>query len=148
MIDILSVIEKHGYSKKMLADALGCSHQSIMQIVNPGSNPTYKKLQLIADVIGADIREFFPSTEDLKVQDEIRGSFNCPVCGKPLLVSVEKFTEQENKRGRKPSRDSVCPHCKQTILVSINKNQSTTRCIRRQEVVRQQLHNANNQETE
>ncbi len=145
MLDILSVIEKYGYSKQMLADKIGCSHQSIMQIVNSGSNPTYKKLQLIADAIGADIREFFPSTEDIKKSNEIRGSFNCPVCGKPLLVSIDRYTE-EVKPGPKPSKESCCPHCKETILVSIVKNQTTTRCIRRQEVVRQRkLHNTNNQ---
>ena len=84
MIDIRTVMEKYGYSKQMLADKLGCSHQSIMQLVNPGSNPTYKKMQLIADAMGADIREFFPSAEDIKMSKEIRGSFDCPVCGKPI----------------------------------------------------------------
>ncbi len=139
MIDIRTVMEKYGYSKQMLADKLGCSHQSIMQLVNPGSNPTYKKMQLIADAMGADIREFFPSAEDIKMSKEIRGSFDCPVCGKPLLVSVEQYAETENNRGRKPSKDLVCPHCGKPISIVVSKNRNTTRCIRRQEVVRQQM---------
>jgi len=75
MLNIKDALKRHGYTQRMVAKKLGMSEMNVSQIVN--GNPTYNKMQAVADAIGADITEFFQSDTTSMV---------CPHCGKPITV--------------------------------------------------------------
>ncbi|MBR6931116.1 MAG: helix-turn-helix transcriptional regulator [Bacteroidales bacterium] len=78
MLNIKDALKRHGYTQRMVAKKLGMSEMNVSQIVN--GNPTYNKMQAVADAIGADITEFFQSDT---------ASLICPHCGKPITICIK-----------------------------------------------------------
>lgn len=86
-MDIKRVVKEHGYTYDMIAEQMGINRTSLSQSLN--KNPTLKRLQEVADIIGCDISEFFiPSPS---ASTEHRGVVvKCPHCGKDIEISVSE----------------------------------------------------------
>ena len=78
MLNIKDALKRHGYTQRMVAKKLGMSEMNVSQIVN--GNPTYNKMQAVADAIGADITEFFQSDTASRI---------CPHCGKSITICIK-----------------------------------------------------------
>ena len=80
-------IKKHGWTMERLAGELtdkngnkGITQGAVSQIVT--GNPTLKKLQEIAKVIGIPLSV-------LLADDSSDAPFICPHCGKPIKITLE-----------------------------------------------------------
>lgn len=56
-MDIKKVIKAHGFTMKSVADSLGITLAALSQIAS--GNPSAKRLQEIADIIGCKVGDFF-----------------------------------------------------------------------------------------
>ena len=94
-MDIKAVLKKYGVTTYELAERMGIKQPSVMQYVN--GNPTAKKLEDMARVIGCSPAEFFsdwqgPAGEgDAAVggrQLTAPGQFACPNCGAAIQFTA------------------------------------------------------------
>lgn len=63
-MDIAQIIRQKGFTQKQVADTLGINRVNLNNMIN--GNPTYKTMRQVADVIGANVSEFF--------EDEVKRS--------------------------------------------------------------------------
>lgn len=80
---IQKTIREHGYTIEKVANALNINRVTLTMSLN--GNPTLKKLQDVAGVIGCSVGEFF----DDEREQPSGPSFKCPHCGKELHITIE-----------------------------------------------------------
>lgn len=56
-MDITKTIKDKGFSVSKVAEIMGINRVSLSNMIN--NNPTYKTMRQVADVIGANVGEFF-----------------------------------------------------------------------------------------
>lgn len=56
-MDITKIIKQKGFTQKQVADILHINRVNLNNMIN--GNPTYKTMKQVADVIGANVSEFF-----------------------------------------------------------------------------------------
>lgn len=56
-MDITKTIKDKGFSVSKVAEVMGINRVSLSTMIN--NNPTYKTMKQVADVIGANVSEFF-----------------------------------------------------------------------------------------
>jgi len=56
-MDITRIIKDKGFSVSKVAEIMGINRVSLSNMIN--GNPTYKTMRQVADVIGANVSEFF-----------------------------------------------------------------------------------------
>ena len=61
-MDIQKVIKDKGFTQKQVAEILNVNRVNLNNMIK--GNPTYKTMKQIADVIGANVGEFFEDEED------------------------------------------------------------------------------------
>lgn len=83
-MDIKRVVKDHGYTLSDVAQNMGITRVTLSQTIS--RNPTINTLQRIADVIGADISEFFA---DSKANNDDAAHIVCPHCGKPINIHID-----------------------------------------------------------
>lgn len=83
-MDIKRVVKEHGYTLSDVAQNMGITRVTLSQTIS--RNPTINTLQRIADVIGADISEFFV---DGKAANDNAAHIVCPHCGKPINIHID-----------------------------------------------------------
>ena len=66
-MDITRAIKNKGYSVSKVAEIMGINRVSLSTMIN--NNPTYKTMRQIADVIGANVSDFFEDETDCKRND-------------------------------------------------------------------------------
>ena len=86
-MDIKKRIKEQGFTLDDVATKLknsrggvGISQPSMSSIIN--GNPTFSRLQEIAEIIGLSVSE-------LVADDEAKTSITCPYCGKPIKITLE-----------------------------------------------------------
>ena len=70
-MDIAKIIKRKGFTQKQVSDALGINRVNLNNMIN--GNPTYKTMRQVADVIGANVSEFFE--DEVKRPNEDFASF-------------------------------------------------------------------------
>ena len=86
VMEITKIIKRHGFNQAQVAEKMGILRQSFANQICKG-NPQVSYLRRIADIIGADITEFF---EDEVQQSEAQQPADegqaliCPYCGKEI----------------------------------------------------------------
>ena len=85
VMEITKIIKRHGFNQAQVAEKMGILRQSFANQICKG-NPQVSYLRKIADIIGADIIEFF---EDELSKSEQQTTDNgdaliCPYCGKEI----------------------------------------------------------------
>ena len=70
-MDIAKIITRKGFTQKQVSDALGINRGNLNNMIN--GNPTYKTMRQVADVIGANVSEFFE--DDVKRHNEDFASY-------------------------------------------------------------------------
>jgi transcriptional regulator with XRE-family HTH domain len=83
-MDIKRVVKEHGHTLSDVAQQMGITRVTLSQTIS--RNPTINTLQRIADVIGADISEFFV---DGKAANDDAAHIVCPHCGKPIKIHID-----------------------------------------------------------
>ena len=81
-MNIKKVIKAHGFTMKSVADSLGITLAALSQIAS--GNPSVKRLQEIADIIGVSLSELVSD------ESEEQTFIICPHCGERIKLSVEK----------------------------------------------------------
>lgn len=81
-MNIKKVIKAHGFTMKSVADSLGITLAALSQIAS--GNPSVKRLQEIADIIGVSLSELVADEASEKETYII-----CPHCGEKIKISVE-----------------------------------------------------------
>lgn len=81
-MNIKKVIKAHGFTMKSVADSLGITLAALSQIAS--GNPSVKRLQEIADIIGVSLSELVSD------ESEKETFIICPHCGERIKLSVEK----------------------------------------------------------
>lgn len=81
-MNIKKVIKAHGFTMKSVADSLGITLAALSQIAS--GNPSIKRLQEIADIIGVSLSELVADEASEKETYII-----CPHCGEKIKISVE-----------------------------------------------------------
>lgn len=81
-MNIKKVIKAHGFTMKSVADSLGITLAALSQIAS--GNPSVKRLQEIADIIGVSLSELVSD------ESEKETYIICPHCGERIKLSVEK----------------------------------------------------------
>lgn len=66
-MDITKVIKDKGFSVSKVAELLGINRVSLSTMIN--NNPTYKTMRQVADVIGANVGEFFEDEVQTSSED-------------------------------------------------------------------------------
>ena len=66
-MDIAKIINRKGYTQQQVADLLTINRVNLNNMIN--GNPTYKTMRQIADVIGANVSDFFEDETDSKRND-------------------------------------------------------------------------------
>lgn len=69
---------EHGITLAELANQLHVTYQALFQTLN--GNPTLKKLQAIADILGVDIPDLFARTST---------HLSCPHCGRTITITIK-----------------------------------------------------------
>ena len=97
-MDVKSIIKRQGFTLEQVAEKMKCTKSSVSQIIN--GNPTVGKLDQIAGIIGCKRWEFFLDemnaqdmpTSSNKVEETkvLRFQYDCPHCGEPVKISIEK----------------------------------------------------------
>lgn len=81
-MNIKKVIKAHGFTMKSVADSLGITLAALSQIAS--GNPSVKRLQEIADIIGVSLSELVSD------ESEKQTFIICPHCGERIKLCVEK----------------------------------------------------------
>ena len=66
-MNIKEIIKKHGYNITGVAGEMGITRETLTR--NISGNPTYKTMRQIADVIGANVGEFFEDEVQTSSED-------------------------------------------------------------------------------
>lgn len=66
-MDIAKIIKQKGFTQKQVSGALGINRVNLNNMIN--GNPTYKTMRQVADVIGANVSEFFEDEITDKQED-------------------------------------------------------------------------------
>lgn len=66
-MDITKVIKDKGFSVSKVAEVMGINRVSLSTMIN--NNPTYKTMRQVADVIGANVGEFFEDEVQTSSED-------------------------------------------------------------------------------
>ena len=77
----------HGWTSVRVAKEMGVNKASFAQTI--ANNPTVKTLQRIADIIGADISEFFTTPQN-RGEEKAQNTIICPCCGSKLQITEIK----------------------------------------------------------
>lgn len=80
-MDIRKRIKERGFTISEVAKRLNVAQPTLTQQLT--GNPTVKRLQEIADIIGCSLSELVASDEDKGTL-----SANCPHCGKPIVIEL------------------------------------------------------------
>ena len=105
MLNIKDALKRHGYTQRMVAKKLGMSEMNVSQIVN--GNPTYNKMQAVADAIGADItaKAVLTDMNGRKFYFDIFAYDNTGLIAQGkherFSVKIEKFMQKTNSKIRK-----------------------------------------------
>lgn len=81
-MDLKKTIKRQGFTLDGVAQEMGISKSAMSQIVN--GNPTYSKLQEIANIIGISVSELVSDGTD-----ERPATLRCPHCGKEIQVEIK-----------------------------------------------------------
>lgn len=85
--NIKRVIKMHGWTSVRVAEARGVTKVTFAQTI--ARNPTVNTLQEIADIIGADISEFFTTPQN-RGEEKAQNTIICPCCGSKLQITEIK----------------------------------------------------------
>ena len=66
-MNIKEIIKKHGYNITGVAGEMGITRETLTR--NISGNPTYKTMRQVADVIGANVGEFFEDEVQTSSED-------------------------------------------------------------------------------
>lgn len=66
-MNITKIIKDKGFSVSKVAEIMGINRVSLSNMIN--NNPTYKTMRQVADVIGANVGEFFEDEVQLSNED-------------------------------------------------------------------------------
>lgn len=66
-MDIAKIIKAKGFTQKQVADLLKINRVNLNNMIN--GNPTYKTMRQVADVIGANVGEFFEDEVQTSSED-------------------------------------------------------------------------------
>lgn len=80
MLRIQTLCKEKGISLKELSEGLGITYQSLHDSIN--GNPTLKRLQDIASILGVSVKDLF---EDKSGES----GFSCPHCGRPIEIELK-----------------------------------------------------------
>ena len=118
-MDIKSVLKKYGENTYTIAKKLKIKQPSVMQYIN--GNPTVKKLEELARVIGCSPAEFFsdwPSAEPAVMQQP--AAETSPADELPFDHHPEP-EKQAVQTGATMQEPLICPHCGQAFIVEVKK---------------------------
>lgn len=84
MLRVKEILKSKGMTAKELAALIGVSEPSLSLTIKAGANPSLQSLEKIAAALGVPVAELVesPKTD--------RAIVNCPHCGKPIALQVEK----------------------------------------------------------
>lgn len=80
-MDIRKRIKERGFTISEVAKRLDVAQPTLTQQLT--GNPTVKRLQEIADIIGCSLSELVANDED-----NGKLTVNCPHCGKPIMIEL------------------------------------------------------------
>lgn len=130
-MDIRSVVNRYGISMKEIAEKMGVSKSYISQLVSGKPEPTLRKLQELANVIGCNRWEFFLDEIKSVGATVMRGSIQEIATIKKeedvLPLANELPFDEESHHNQKVEEQKVlrfeyyCPHCGSSVKVSIEK---------------------------
>lgn len=80
MLRVQNICKEKGLTMQEVAARLGITYQSLYDSIK--GNPTLKRLQDIAGVLGVDITELFEGSSS-------KSQITCPHCEKPLIIKIE-----------------------------------------------------------
>ena len=92
------MVKRSGMTQDEIAAKMGTSKGYISQLVSGNPEPTLRKLQQLADIIGCKRWEFFKDEmeqggeilpEKPTQQTSLKQAIVCPHCGKALKITVE-----------------------------------------------------------
>lgn len=89
-MEISKVIRSHGFDLATVAKGMGIQRGSLANQISK-KNPQVSYLRKIAEIIGADMTEFF--ADEVSSPSEAKEASHglvCPHCGKPIDVSLTK----------------------------------------------------------
>ena len=125
-MDILGIINKHGFSTHKLAKEMNIKQSSIMSVINKDANPTVKSLRNIATALKIPIWEFFideMTIEEVQALLEAMKKVEpMPDEPQPTQSPADELPfgngQQEQKQESMPGV-VICPHCKGRFLAEI-----------------------------
>lgn len=79
MLKVQALCKEKGMTLQEVAAGLDITYQSLYDCLK--GNPTLKRLQGIASVLGVSVKDLF--------EDETTSPYVCPHCGKPLSIKIE-----------------------------------------------------------
>lgn len=92
-MNIKKVIKAHGFTMKSVADSLGITLAALSQIAS--GNPSAKRLQEIADIIGCSVSEFFSDGDSLNFVALVKSGNNF-YCASSLNELEEIISKLKN----------------------------------------------------
>lgn len=111
-MDIKSVMKKYGENTYTIAEKLNIKQPSVMQYIN--GNPTVKKLEDLARVIGCSPAEFF--------SDWQTDAAPAPSPADELPFDHHPESEKQAvQAGATMQAPLICPHCGQAFIVEVKK---------------------------
>lgn len=123
-MQILKVIQKHGYTLEQVATMLGITKGSLSATIN--GSPNVKKLIDIALKIGCSPAEFFDDWYETegKSQERPQTEQPAPQPAAEPAPKTEATASDELPFGSEPKRETVpgvvvCPHCKGHFVAEI-----------------------------
>lgn len=87
-LDIKKVIKQKGLEVKDVANRMGISSVGLSQHIN--GNPSVAVLERIAEAIGCEVRDFFPSSVSDNGHSEDKHIFTCQCGRKYRITQIEE----------------------------------------------------------
>lgn len=129
-MDIRRTLSRYGYTVNSLAKKCGVGQSGLNQTVT--GNPTAKKLQDLAEMVGCQRWEFFMDEIEAAGFDLVKRSSEQPEQPSPSQASASQsaqadelpFGGSDNKGGgAEPTATMqqaiICPHCHQALIFNI-----------------------------
>lgn len=131
-MDIRSVVNKYGIPMTEIAEKMGVSKSYISQLVSGKPEPTLRKLQELANIIGCNRWEFFAdeimADGATVVREHLQETVSVKKKKDILPLANELPFNEGSHDGQKVEEQKVlrfeydCPHCGGSVKVSIEKS--------------------------
>lgn len=102
-MDIRSVLQEKGISIKELAERIGTTSGAVISRID--GNPTANALEELANAIGCQVGDFFPSQEEVLTltppdlsPTPSSPEIICPRCGERICLSVKASSDTDDER--------------------------------------------------